>query len=114
MNEPGTFVSASSENRSVGLPSKSSENLVKQRENWSNPVEFILSCLNFALGLGNVWRYPYLAYSNGGGAFLIPYFLAACFIGLPLFFVELLTGQYTGVGPIKAYTFLSPMFKGLG
>jgi SNF family Na+-dependent transporter len=70
----------------------SGEDLIKMRANWSNPIEFILSCLNFALGLGNVWRYPYLAYRNGGGAFLIPYFLAAVFIGLPLFFIELLTG----------------------
>lgn len=43
-----------------------------ERPNWGSPVEFILSCMNFALGLGNVWRYPYLAYRNGGGAFLIP------------------------------------------
>jgi SNF family Na+-dependent transporter len=92
----------------------SGEDLIEMRANWSNPVEFILSCLNFALGLGNVWRYPYLAYRNGGGAFLIPYFLAAVFIGLPLFFIELLTGQYSGVGPIKAFSFLSPLFKGLG
>jgi solute carrier family 6 amino acid transporter-like protein 5/7/9/14 len=59
-----------------------------------------------------VWRYPYLAYRNGGGAFLIPYFLAALFIGLPIFFVELLIGQYSGLGPIKAFSFLAPIFRG--
>lgn len=63
-DKPVTFVSsAGSDKGSVaGTPLGSGEKLIKQRENWSNPVEFILSCLNFALGLGNVWRYPYLAY----------------------------------------------------
>ena len=42
--------------------SASSDKEIKERGNWSNPVEFILSCMNFAIGLGNVWRYPYLAY----------------------------------------------------
>jgi hypothetical protein len=40
----------------------STENLIEARANWSSPLEFILSCMNFSLGLGNVWRYPYLAY----------------------------------------------------
>ena len=40
----------------------SGEKQIKERGNWANPVEFILSCMNFAIGLGNVWRYPYLAY----------------------------------------------------
>ncbi len=106
-----TFTPSISDKISI---SGSGEKLVKDRANWGHPIEFILSCLNFALGLGNVWRYPYLAYRNGGGAFLIPYLLAALFIGIPLFFVELLTGQYSGVGPVKAYAFLSPLFKGLG
>lgn len=48
--KPVAFVRASSEKGSAGSPSGSGDNLVKQRENWSNPVEFILSCLNFALG----------------------------------------------------------------
>lgn len=40
----------------------SDENLIADRANWGRPIEFILSCMNFAIGLGNVWRYPYLAY----------------------------------------------------
>jgi solute carrier family 6 amino acid transporter-like protein 5/7/9/14 len=54
-----------------------------------------------------------LSFRNGGGAFLIPYFLAAIFIGLPIFFVELIIGQYSGLGPIKAFSFLAPFFKGI-
>lgn len=82
------------------------------RGNWSRPIEFILSCLNYAVGLGNVWRFPHLAFRNGGGAFLIPYLIMVFVIGLPIFFAELFVGQYSGVGPIKAYGFLAPLFKG--
>lgn len=62
---------------------------------------------------GNVWRFPHLAFRNGGGAFLIPYLLMVFVIGIPIFFAELFVGQYSGLGPIKAYKFLSPLFKGL-
>lgn len=92
-------------------PTTSTTELVS-RGNWSNPIEFTLSCLNYAVGLGNVWRFPHLAFRNGGGAFLVPYFLMVFVIGLPIFFAELVIGQYSGLGPIKAYSFIAPLFKG--
>lgn len=92
-------------------PTASTDALV-DRGNWGNPVEFILACMNYALGLGNVWRFPYLCFRNGGGAFLVPYFLMVFIIGLPIFFAELVIGQYSGLGPIKAFRFLAPLFKG--
>ncbi|CRK94126.1 CLUMA_CG007649, isoform C [Clunio marinus] len=85
-----------------------------ERGNWGNAIEFVLACVNFALGLGNVWRFPYLCYRNGGGAFLVPYLAMVLVIGLPLFYAELVIGQYSGLGPIKAFSFISPLFKGLG
>ncbi|KAM3967329.1 LOW QUALITY PROTEIN: sodium- and chloride-dependent glycine transporter 1 [Aphomia sociella] len=80
---------------------------------WGRPVEFILACLGYAVGLGNVWRFPYLVYRNGGGAFLIPFFLMVVIIGL-LFFLELYIGQYTGLGPLQSFSAISPFFSGLG
>ncbi|KAJ1532232.1 hypothetical protein ONE63_000849 [Megalurothrips usitatus] len=84
------------------------------RGSWASPMEFIMSCLNYAIGLGNVWRFPYLVYRNGGGAFLGPYIIMLSLIGLPIFFLELAIGQYAGLGPIEAFQRISPFFHGLG
>ncbi|XP_055841972.1 sodium- and chloride-dependent glycine transporter 1-like isoform X1 [Episyrphus balteatus] len=84
------------------------------RGNWSNQLEFVMACVGYAVGLGNIWRFPYLVFRNGGGAFLIPYLLMVLAIGLPIFFSEMFIGQYAGLGPIKAYTNMAPIFQGLG
>ncbi|XP_062568817.1 sodium- and chloride-dependent glycine transporter 2-like [Saccostrea cucullata] len=83
------------------------------RGGWSNQIEFFLSCVGYAVGLGNVWRFPYLCYRNGGGAFLIPYILSLSLIGLPAFFMELAFGQFASLGPITIWR-VCPLFKGIG
>ncbi|KAK8719450.1 hypothetical protein OTU49_014026 [Cherax quadricarinatus] len=83
------------------------------RDVWANKLEFLLSCLSFAVGLGNIWRFPYLCYRNGGGAFLIPYAIMLTITGLPLFFFELSLGQFGREGPITIWKVV-PLFQGVG
>ncbi|KAK3100556.1 hypothetical protein FSP39_021741 [Pinctada imbricata] len=84
-----------------------------ERASWDNKIEFFLSCVGYAVGLGNVWRFPYLCYRNGGGAFLIPYVICLILVGLPIFFMELSFGQFASLGPFTIWR-VSPFFKGVG
>jgi len=65
------------------------------RENWGSRTGFILAAVGSAVGLGNVWRFPHEAYSNGGSAFLIPYIVAMIVIGIPLLIMEFSLGHLT-------------------
>ncbi len=65
------------------------------RENWGSRRGFILAAIGSAVGLGNVWRFPHECYSNGGGAFLIPYIVAMVVIGIPLLIMEFSLGHLT-------------------
>ncbi|EUB63240.1 Sodium- and chloride-dependent glycine transporter [Echinococcus granulosus] len=84
-----------------------------ERGGWGLKIEFILSCVAFAVGLGNVWRFPYLCFKNGGGAFLVPYVIMLICLGLPIFFLEFAFGQFASLGPISIWS-ISPLFKGVG
>uniref|UniRef100_A0A3Q4HIL4 Transporter n=2 Tax=Neolamprologus brichardi TaxID=32507 RepID=A0A3Q4HIL4_NEOBR len=85
-----------------------------QREQWANKLEFILAVAGHIIGLGNVWRFPYLCYKNGGGVFFIPYVLFLFTCGIPLFFLETSLGQYTSQGGITCWRKICPLFEGLG
>ncbi|XP_045931282.1 sodium- and chloride-dependent neutral and basic amino acid transporter B(0+) [Micropterus dolomieu] len=84
-----------------------------ERGNWASKEEYILSTIGYAVGLGNIWRFPYLAYKNGGGAFLIPYFLMLVLCGIPLFFLESAFGQFCSQGPINIWRAV-PILQGVG
>ncbi|XP_068246956.1 sodium- and chloride-dependent glycine transporter 1-like isoform X1 [Palaemon carinicauda] len=83
------------------------------RQKWGHQIEFILSSLSYAVGLGNIWRFPYLCYRNGGGAFLIPYGIMLLICGMPLMFFELSLGQFGREGPITVWK-ICPLFTGIG
>lgn len=82
------------------------------REHWSQKTEFLLAVIGFAVDLGNVWRFPYICYKNGGGAFLIPYCIMLVLGGLPLFYMELALGQFHRSGCLTIWKHICPALKG--
>ncbi|XP_034669550.1 sodium- and chloride-dependent GABA transporter ine isoform X1 [Drosophila subobscura] len=88
--------------------------LKPRQQHWANKMQFVLACIGYSVGLGNVWRFPYMCYKSGGGVFLVPYCIILFICSIPLLFMELSVGQYTGRGPIGALGQLCPLFKGAG
>ncbi|KAI5721345.1 hypothetical protein M8J77_019522 [Diaphorina citri] len=86
----------------------------EEREAWDSKLTFLLATIGYAVGLGNVWRFPYLAQKNGGGAFLIPYFVMLAIEGIPIFYLELAIGQRLRKGAIGVWNHVSPYLVGIG
>ncbi|MBM3202264.1 MAG: sodium-dependent transporter [Chlamydiae bacterium] len=87
------------------------------REHWTGKVGFILATAGSAIGLGSLWRFPYMAGENGGGAFVLLYLLFTVFIGVPVFIGELILGRKAQKSAVLAYSTLSdqsPNWKILG
>ena len=84
------------------------------RESWSSRWQLIFSTAGYCVGLGNIWRFPYLCAESGGGAFLIPYFIMTFTLGTSLFYLEQSIGQMTQSAPIKAFYKLKPQLMGVG
>uniref|UniRef100_A0A4W4EPA6 Transporter n=1 Tax=Electrophorus electricus TaxID=8005 RepID=A0A4W4EPA6_ELEEL len=84
----------------------------EQREKWASKLQFLLAVAGHIIGLGNVWRFPYLCYKNGGGAFFVPYVLFLFSCGIPLFFLETSLGQFTSQGGITCWRKICPLFEG--
>uniref|UniRef100_A0A4W5KSW8 Transporter n=1 Tax=Hucho hucho TaxID=62062 RepID=A0A4W5KSW8_9TELE len=97
------------------FPKDHSHNLPAQDISlWANKLEFLLAVAGTLVGLGNLWRFPYLCYKNGGGAFLIPYVLFLLSCGIPMFLLETAMGQYTSQGCITCWRHFCPLFEGIG
>ncbi|XP_074006807.1 sodium- and chloride-dependent transporter XTRP3 isoform X2 [Numenius arquata] len=86
----------------------------KSRPLWDNPLQFVFACISYAVGLGNVWRFPYLCQMYGGGGFLIPYLIMLIVEGMPLLYLELAVGQRMRQGSIGAWKIISPYLCGVG
>ena len=103
-----------------GNASESTETKIKietqevERAQWGHSLEFLMSCIAMSVGLGNIWRFPFTAYENGGGAFLIPYIIVLIVIGRPLYYMEMALGQFTSRGNVKCFSSLSPALQGIG
>jgi len=80
---------------------------MQQRENWGSKVGFILAAAGSAVGLGNIWKFPYIAGENGGAAFIFIYLICIAIIGLPVLIAEVLLGRTTQRNPVGAFRKLS-------
>jgi len=88
--------------------------VVPARPQYANKAEFLLTCIGFAVGLGNLWRFPKIMQDNGGGAFFIPYFIMFFIEGVPLLYLELAIGQYMRQGSAGAWFKVSRFLGGIG
>ncbi|MCG8454457.1 MAG: sodium-dependent transporter [Spirochaetales bacterium] len=86
---------------------------MKERQQWGSRIGFILAAVGSAIGLGNIWRFPYQAYSNGGGAFLIPYLFAMLTAGIPILILEFGLGHKLKGGAPTVFARLTSRIKGL-
>ncbi|XP_034979917.1 sodium-dependent neutral amino acid transporter SLC6A17 [Zootoca vivipara] len=86
----------------------------EDRPAWNNKLQYILAQIGYSVGLGNVWRFPYLCQKNGGGAYLVPYLILLILIGIPLFFLELAVGQRIRRGSIGVWNYICPRLGGIG
>jgi SNF family Na+-dependent transporter len=92
------------------VPKKQETKEPVPEKEWSNPIEFLMTCIGFSVGLGNVWRFPYLCFKNGGSAFVIAMAILLFTIGLPLFFLEISIAQFSKFGPLEVWKMV-PIFQ---
>ncbi|WP_261625118.1 sodium-dependent transporter [Nesterenkonia marinintestina] len=87
---------------------------VKVRETFTGRKAFIITAVGSAVGLGNIWRFPYITYENGGGAFLIPYLVALLTAGIPILFFDYAIGHRFRGSPPLAFRRLHPATEFIG
>lgn len=84
------------------------------RESWSTRGAFVLAAIGSAVGLGNLWGFPYKVYSYGGGAFLVPYFIAMVVMGIPLLIMEFSVGHWAQKAPPDAFAKVMKKYRFVG
>jgi len=85
-----------------------------ERQRWDGHLHFIIAMLSFCVGLGNVWRFPYLIQKWGGGSFLFPFIIMMITVGAPALLVESMLGQMLQSGPLDVWLKLHPVLGGIG
>lgn len=85
-----------------------------ERQQWGSRVGFLLAAIGSAVGLGNIWRFSYMAYENGGGAFLVPYIIAFILAGVPLMVLENALGHKEEGSPPLAFAKIKASWEPLG
>ncbi|KTF89337.1 hypothetical protein cypCar_00043507 [Cyprinus carpio] len=85
-----------------------------ERPQWDNKAQYMLTCVGFCVGLGNVWRFPYLCQSHGGGAFMIPFLILLVLEGVPLLHLEFAIGQRLRKGSVGVWRSINPYLTGVG
>lgn len=90
------------------------KDIKSDRDRWGNRFGFIMASVGAAIGFGNVWRFPSLAYKYGGGAFFIPYLMALFFIGIPILIMEIALGQYYQAGDSGVFISMHKRLGGTG
>nr|MCH9645078.1 sodium-dependent transporter [Pseudomonadota bacterium] len=91
--------------------------MTQKHEHWSSKIGFILATAGSAVGLGALWRFPYVAGNNGGGAFVLLYLFFTLLLAFPVFIAELIIGRKTQKSAVLAYSALSKgseNWRGLG
>jgi len=73
------------------------------RGRWSSRLGFIMAAAGSAVGLGNIWKFPYITGMHGGGAFVLFYLFCIALIGIPLMVAEMIIGRHTRKGPVGAF-----------
>lgn len=109
----GKCISSASDHVCVDESKSNESNGDYARGVWNRKLEFILSVVGYSVGVSNLLRFPYLVMQNGGGAFLIPFFFFLFLCGIPLFYLELCLGQFSGISCLYVWKFC-PLFKGIG
>ena len=87
---------------------------MSKRDSFGSKIGAILVAAGSAIGLGSIWRFPYMTGENGGGAFLLVYLLSVIIVGIPVMLAEFSIGTHTRKSPVKAYNQLSPRWRWLG
>ena len=83
-------------------------------QTFGKSIEYWLSCIGYAVGFGNVWRFPYLVFKNGGAVFLIPYFIALFTVAIPMYMLEIGYGQLVRCKLVNRYSVIHPALWGVG